>query len=207
MKKYLLLLIAFTTYFTANAQTEPRRDGFYTMSGIGFVFPVGETSDYLKPKFSSTLGANIAVGNGGLFIYPKVNLFSYAFDQLVLEPGNNFLVKDGRATTYILNLNIGYRGNSGDMSYYGFVGGGGGIVLTQLGEVDPVTSQVTLSNKTNGTATMEVGGGLEYRLGTFILFTEVSYLHGFKEIQNRSFSSIPVSVGFKTDLSKLFRKK
>ncbi len=208
MKKICTLFLLVCLFTQLRAQENTRSDIFYTMSGFGFSFPVGETGDYMGAKFSNTLGANIGLGkSGGLFIYPKVNLHSYKFNQLVTEPGNPYLVKDGRSTTYIANINLGYRTTKGKMSYYGYLGGGGGIILTQKGNVNGPNNTVTLSNKSNGLGTMELGAGIEYKLGTFILFTEGSYLHGFSKLEDKPFNAIPLTVGFKTDLSKVFMKK
>ena len=48
-----------------------RSDKLFSMSGFGFAFPIGETSDYLTPKFSTSLGVNLGLGDKGLFLYPK----------------------------------------------------------------------------------------------------------------------------------------
>lgn len=206
MKKLIALLLFTLSFHLARAQERSRPDIIYTMSGFGFSFPVGETADYLTAKFSNTLGANIALGNiGGLFIYPKVNLHSYRFDQQIPEPGSNYLVKGGRATSYILNVNLGHRFWNGNFSYYGYVGAGGGFVLTHKGLLN--NNNIELTNKTNSLATMELGAGMEYKLGSFLLFSEASYLRGFSKLEDRTFAVIPLTVGFKTDLSKLFVKK
>ena len=198
-----LMILSINLFAQYNVE---RADKLYTMSSVGFSFPVGETADYLKPKFSSTLGLNLGIGNGGLFLYPKVSLHAYSYNELSTLPGYNFALQKGRATTYLLNVALGYRKTVGKLSYYGFAGGGGGVILTPRIEVNNLNQQATLSNKNNGMAILETGAGLEYNIGGAVLFAEASYMHGFSKIQNRSYNVAPLTVGLKPNLSKLLRK-
>lgn len=207
MKKIITLFFIFTNIIQVNAQKNERTDHFYTMSGFGFTFPIGETNDYLSAKFSNTLGLNIALGStGGWFLYPKINLHAFKFDQLVPENGNPYLVKSGRSTTYVANLNLGHRFTKNQFSYYGYLGLGGGIILTKRGDINQTNGHALLRNESNTIASLETGAGIEYKMGTFILFSEMSYWHGFLKIEQKDFNLVPLTVGFKTDLSKVFRK-
>lgn len=212
MKKYLASLIIGSSILFAASQSKAqntltRQDKLYTMSSIGFSFPVGETADYLKPKFSSSLGLNLGIGNGGLFLYPKVSLHSYSYSELSPEPGFNYALQKGRATTYLLNMALGYRKISGKFATYGFAGGGGGFILTPNVTVNQATLQAELNNKTNGMAIIEAGAGTEYNVGGAVLFVELSYMHGFSDLQNRNYNVVPVTLGIKPNLSKWFNKK
>jgi hypothetical protein len=189
------------------AQTNTRTDKLYSMSGIGFAFPMGETSDYLTPKFSTSLGINLGLGNGGLFFYPKVSLHAYSFNEISPDAGYTYSLQKGRATTYLLNLALGYRKMSGKFSFYGFAGGGGGFVLTPRISVNPGNLQAELDNKSNAMGMIESGAGTEYNIGGASLFIEASYMHGFNKIQNRNFSSVPLTIGIKPNLSKLLNRK
>lgn len=212
MKRHLILLalgsIILTIANQAKAQESTvRPDKLYSMSGLGFSFPVGETADYLKPKFSTSLGLNLGLGNSGLFLYPKVSLHAYGFNEINPDPGYSYALQKGRATTYLLNVALGYRKISGKFAFYGFAGGGGGIILTPRITVNPSSLQAELDNKSNSMGMIEAGAGTEYNIGSAVLFAEVSYMNGFSKIQNRNFSAVPISVGIKPNLSKLFRKK
>ncbi|GGI25772.1 hypothetical protein [Pedobacter mendelii] len=189
----------------ANAQTG-RPDKLYSMSGIGFAFPIGETADYLKPKFSTSLGINLGLGNGGLFLYPKVSLHAFEFNQITPDAGYTYTLQKGRATTYLLNVALGYRKIVNKWAFYGFAGGGGGFVLTPQAGVNAQTLQVTMDNKNNGMGIVEGGGGIEYNIGGANLFVEASYMYGFTKIQNRVFNTVPISIGIKPNLSKLLSK-
>lgn len=182
-----------------------RKDKLYTMSGIGFSFPVGETNDYFKPKFSTTIGVNFGLGNGGLFLYPKVSLHAYRFDEQVTDPGYQTALKVGRSTTYLLNLALGYRKMSGNFSFYGFAGAGGGIILTPRVTSNLADHTATLDNKSNNMLMAEAGLGAEYNIGGASLFIEGSYMHGLRDIQQRNFRSAPLAIGIKPNLSKLFK--
>ena len=212
MKNYFLSIAIFGVIVTATNQSKAqdnsvRQDKLYTMSGLGFSFPVGQTSDYFKPKFSTSIGINLGLGNSGLFFYPKASLHAYSFNELTPDAGYNVALQKGRATTYLLNLALGYRKISGKFAFYGFAGGGGGIILIPRATVNAQTAQVELDNKSNGMGMIEAGAGTEYNIGGAALFIEASYMNGFSKIQNRNFMAVPLSIGIKPNLSKLFNKK
>lgn len=198
----------FLTIITFNIKAQDTRpDKLYSSSGFGLSIPVGKTSDYFAPKFSTTLGLNIGLGNAGLFLYPKISLHAYQFNQIVADEGYTYKVQKGRSTTYLLNVALGYRKIVDKWAFYGFAGGGGGFILTPQASVNAVTLEVTMKNKSNAMAIAEAGGGIEYNLGAVNLFAEASYQHGFSKIQNEKFNSVPISIGIKPNLSKLFKKK
>lgn len=196
-------MMAVTT--NVKAQTT-RPDKLYSMSGVGFAFPVGETSDYLKPKFSTSLGLNLGLGNGGLFLYPKVSLHAFTFNQITPDAGYTYTLQNGRATTYLLNVALGYRKIVEKWAFYGFAGGGGGFILTPQAGVNSSSLQVTMDNKTNSMGIVEAGGGIEYNIGGANLFVEASYMYGTGKIQNRVFNTVPIQIGIKPNLSKLLSK-
>ncbi|MCZ4243927.1 hypothetical protein [Pedobacter punctiformis] len=198
-------LLTLVASISLHAQTN-RPDKLYSMSGIGFSFPMGETSDYLKPKFSTSLGVNLGLGKGGLFLYPKVSLHAFKFNELNPDAGYNYALQNGRSTTYLLNVALGYRKIVDKWAFYGFAGAGGGFILTPRATVNPGSMQVIMDNKTIGTAIAEGGGGIEYNIGGANLFVEASYMYGFSKIQNRAFNTVPISIGIKPNLSKLLSK-
>ena len=201
----IFLLVTIIT-INVNAQSD-RPDKLYSSNGFGLSIPVGKTADYFAPKFSTTLGLNIGLGNGGLFLYPKLSLHAYQFNQIVADEGYTYKVQKGRSTTYLLNVALGYRKIVDKWAFYGFAGGGGGFILTPQANVNAATLEVNMKNKSNAMAIAEAGGGIEYNIGAVNLFAEVSYMHGFKDIQNEKFTSVPISIGIKPNLSKLFKKK
>ncbi len=206
MKAKHIIIIAVSTFFLSKTASAQRPDKLYTMSGIGFSFPVGETTDFLKPKFSTALGLNLGLGKGGLFFYPKVSLHAFEFNQLTPDAGFTYNLEKSRSTTYLLNLALGYRKIVEKWAFYGFAGAGGGFILTPQAAVNSAASQVTMSNKTNSLGIAEGGAGIEYSIGGANLFVEASYMYGFSKIQNRVFNTAPIMVGIKPNLSKLLSK-
>jgi outer membrane autotransporter protein len=198
------IVALFISSMVVKAQT--RVDKLYSMSGIGFSFPVGETADYLKPKFSTSLGVNLGLGNKGLFLYPKVSLHAFEFNQITPDAGFTYTLEKARATTYLLNVALGYRKIVNKWAFYGFAGAGGGFILTPQIEVNNASLQTTMSNKTNGMGIIEAGAGIEYNIGGANLFVEGSYMYGFQKIQNRAFNTAPITLGIKPNLSKLLSK-
>ena len=198
--------ILLCTAVSTQVKAQSRPDKLYSMSGIGLAFPVGETADYFKPKFSTSLGLNLGLGNGGLFLYPKVSLHAFAYNQITPDAGYTYTLQKGRSTTYLLNVALGYRKIVNKWAFYGFAGAGGGIILTPQAGVNAATLQVTQSNKSNGLGIAELGAGIEYNIGGANLFVETSYMYGFGKIQNRTFNTVPIAVGIKPNLSKLLSK-
>lgn len=183
-----------------------RTDKLYTVSGIGTSIPIGESSDFLGPKISTTLGLNFGIGNGSLFLYPKVSLHAFRYHGIRPDDGFNYTAQNARSTTYFLNMGLGYRKIVDKIAFYGFAGGGGGFILTPQVKVNSPASEVDFSNKANGMIMIETGAGVELNLGGLSVFTEASYMNGFRKIQDRNFTSIPITVGIKPNLSKLFNK-
>lgn len=182
-----------------------RTDKLFTVSGIGTSMPVGSTSDIFGPKISTTLGLNIGIGKGGLFLYPKLSLHALSYRGKIAEPGFTYKAQTGRATTYLLNIGLGYRKMVGKFAFYGFAGGGGGYILTPMVRVNDAAQQVKISNKNHFMPMLEGGAGAEYSLGGLSIFTEVGFMNGFKKIQNRNFTTMPLTFGIKPNLSRLFK--
>ena len=205
MKIKFLVTAALVILVLSNVHAQ-RPDRLYSMSGIGFSFPVAETNDYFKAKFSTALGVNLGLGKGGLFLYPKVSLHAFEFNQLTPDAGFTYNLQKGRSTTYLLNVALGYRKFVNKWAFYGFAGAGGGFILTPQAAVNVNNAQVLISNKTNSLGTAEGGLGIEYNLSGANFFVEASYMYGFNKIQNRIFNTAPIMVGIKPNLSKLLDK-
>ena len=206
---YLILLVSYLLLQTpADVLAQnTRTDKLYSSSGVGFSLPIGNTNEYLQPKFSTTLGLNIGLGNEGLFLYPKLSLHAYRYDQQTLEPGFGTLINNGRVTTYLLNVGLGYRKIMGKFGVYGFLGGGGGFVLTPVIDLTSSNSMATFTNKSNTMTMLETGAGMEYNIGKVSLFLEGTFMRGFNKIQERRFQAVPLTIGLKPNLSSLLNGK
>lgn len=202
MRNFLLsVLVIIQTTVCA----QMRSDKLYTISGVGTSVPIGVTADYFGSKISTTLGLNYGIGEGGLFIYPKVSLHAFSYNGIQPNNGFTYTAQNARASTYLLNVALGYRKIVGNFGFYGFAGGGGGFILTPNVKVNPSGATVDFSNETNNMLMLEGGAGIEYSLGGLALFTEVSLMNGFNKIQGSAFRTLPVTIGLKPNLSKLFK--
>ncbi|SOD14300.1 autotransporter outer membrane beta-barrel domain-containing protein [Pedobacter xixiisoli] len=201
---FAFLIVSLTLTSAVLAQT--RTDKLYTVSGIGTSMPIGDASDVFGPKISTTLGLNLGLGEGGLFLYPKVSLHAFSYGAQTPDEGFTYTTQNGRATTYLLNVALGYRKMVGKFAFYGFAGAGGGYILTPKSDVNQATLQVHMSNESHLLPIAEGGAGVEYSLGGLSIFTEASYMNGFKKIQNRNLTTVPLTFGIKPNLSKLFNK-
>lgn len=205
-KLFLVGIVLLCAIFTVSAQ-HTRIDKLYTISGVGTSIPISETADFLAPKICTTLGLNLGIGNGGLFLYPKVSLHAFKYNGIRPDDNFNYTAQNARSSTYLLNMALGYRKIVGKTAFYGFAGGGGGFILTPQAKVDNTAAEVVFSNKTNGMFMIEAGTGIEFNLGGLSIFSEVSYMNGLKKIQDRNFTTMPITIGIKPNLSKLFNKK
>lgn len=183
-----------------------RSDKLYFRSGFGFTVPVGESSDYLRPKFSTSLGGLLFLGKKNFFLYPRLGLNAYGYDQLTTDEGRQSRVENSRSTTYLLSIDLGYRTSFDRFGFYGFAGGGGGYILVPKLS-DPVNGVVTMSNSSNTITLVEAGVGADYSFGNVLLFFEGSYTHGLKKLEERAYQAVPLSIGIRTNITKVFFKK
>lgn len=205
MRIYFILFVAITL-LPIVLKAQARADKLYTVSGIGTSVPVGKAADVFGRKISTTLGLNYGLGQGGLFFYPKVSLHAFSYRAKMPDAGFTYTAQVGRATTYLLNLGLGYRKMVGKFAFYGFAGAGGGYILTPRVNVNDAALQVKLSNQSHFMPIAEGGAGIEYSLGGLTIFTEASYMNGFEKIQARNFTTVPLTIGIKPNLSKLFNR-
>ena len=141
------------------------------------------------------------------FFTLNLSLHACSFNEITPDAGYNITLQKGRATTYLLNVALGYRKITGKFALYGFAGGGGGFILTPRVRLNSGTMQAELNNKSTNMAMLEAGAGTEYNIGGAAVFIEASYMHGFNKIQNRNFNTMPITIGIKPNLSKLLNKK
>lgn len=200
------IVLAVTTLLPIVLKAQTRTDKLYTISGIGTSVPVANTADVFGRKISTTLGLNYGLGKGGLFLYPKVSLHALSYRAKTPDAGFTYTAQVGRATTYLLNVGLGYRKMVGKFAFYGFAGAGGGYILTPRVRVDNAALQVKMSNQSHFMPIAEGGAGVEFSLGGLAIFTEASYMNGFEKIQARNFTTVPLTIGIKPNLSKLFKK-
>ncbi len=183
-----------------------RSDKVYFRSGFGLSVPVGTSREYLKPKFSTSLGGLFFLNSKNTFLYPKIGLNAYGYDQLNVDPGTDNRIVHGRSTTYLLSMNYGYRKTIARLGFYGFAGGGGGVILVPKVSM-PDTEIVRMYNKSNLMALLEAGFGADYSFGNILLFAEGSYTHGLNNLEQQRYQAIPLSFGVRTNITKIFYRR
>jgi hypothetical protein len=202
----LLSFLLLSCLYCSGQANIGRADRLYFRSGYGFSIPVAESSDYLKPKFSTSLGGMLFLGKGGLFLYPQLGLNAYTYDQAKLDPGSENKIGNGRATTYLLGINLGYRTAVDRIGFYGFGGGGPGIILLPKlsnSEMDVIT----MRNISNTMMIVEAGIGGDYSFGNVLIFFEGAYTRGINKLEGQSYQAIPLNIGIRTNITKVLFKK
>jgi hypothetical protein len=202
----LLCILLLTSIYCSAQNKVGRADKIYFRSGYGFSVPVAESSDYLKPKFSTSVGGMLFLGKGGLFLYPQLGLNAYTYDETELDPGSVNKIANGRATTYLLGINLGYRTAVNRIGFYGFGGGGPGIILVPKVS-NPDMGVITMKNISNTMMVMEAGIGGDYSFGNVLIFFEGAYTRALNKLEGQSYQAIPLNIGIRTNLTKVFFKK
>ena len=210
--RFLLITVCFLGLISsicltpvAGQETPKRNDKVYFRSGFGFSVPVAESRDFLDAKFSTSLGGLVFVGDKNLFVYPKIGLNAYGYDQLNLDAGAANRVIHGRSTTYLLSMDLGYRQTLKHFGFYGFGGAGGGIIL--LPKIsDPEAEVIRMYNSSNLITLLEAGIGTDYSFGNVLIFAEASYTHGLNKLEQQRYRAIPISMGVRTNITRIFFK-
>lgn len=200
----ICLVLVFLPLLSLAQDKTPRPDKIYFRSGFGFSIPVAESAEYLKPKFSTSLGGMVFLGEGQLFLYPRLGLNAYAYDQKFVE-GTEPRIQSGRSTTYLLSVDLGYRKTFDRIGLYGVAGGGGGfILLPRLSEPDG--SAITMRNKSNNIVLLEAGLGADYSFGNVFIFMEGTYTHALNKLDGQRYQAAPLYLGIRTNITKVFYK-
>ncbi|MFC7523353.1 hypothetical protein ACFQRK_05330 [Parapedobacter sp. GCM10030251] len=199
---YFFLLFAGTVRAQSGADTIHHRK-VYVVSGLGWGFALGETSEVLQPKFSNSLGLDISLANRHYFVYPSVDFLSYRYNQQVHDPDYPHDLERGRSNFYILNLAGGIRKQIEKLNLYAYAGPGAGVVVEPRALVSEERQRVVIENTTHLTPTLRAGIGADYKIGGFFLLVEAGWLHNFRKIQDRQVNLLTVYGGLKTDVTTL----
>ncbi|MFC3196150.1 hypothetical protein ACFOET_00855 [Parapedobacter deserti] len=203
-------LVLFLTLFsmTGNMMAQSGPDTLhhgkvFVISGLGWGFALGETSEVLQAKFSNSLGLDISLPNRHYFLYPTVDFLTFRYNQQEHDPDYAYDLEKGRSNFYILNLAGGIRRQLGRLNTYAYAGPGAGVVVEPRAAVSTDQSRVTIENITHITPTVRAGVGADYKIGGFFLFIEAGWLHNFRNIQERQVNIISLYGGLKTDVTAL----
>lgn len=206
LKRWLLILVLLSLIRHVAAQTGTdtlHHRKVYAVSGLGWGFSLGETSDVLRPRFSNNLGLDISLPNRHYFIYPTLDFLTFEYNQQQLDPAYNYTLERGRSNLYILNLAGGIRRQLNKLNIYAYAGPGIGLMSEPRAEVLPGQSKVSINTVYYLTPSIKGGIGADYKLGGFFLFLEAGWLHPFRDMQSRSVNVVSLFGGLKTDVTVL----
>jgi|SRR5690606_20666354 len=198
----LVFLVVVLGVFMAHAQDTSQRK-IFVVSGMGWGLTGGKTAEVLTPKFSSSLGLDVALRNGRYFVYPSLDFLVFGYDQQVEDPDYSYNLERGRSNLYNLNLAAGIRQRLRPVSAYAFAGPGVGVVSEPRARVPEGQSLVKIENTYRLTPSLRAGVGADIKLGSFYLFLEGAWLHNFRRMQDRPVHVFSIYGGLKTDVTRL----
>ncbi|WP_257656802.1 hypothetical protein [Parapedobacter lycopersici] len=200
----LLWLLGVTRYAVAQTDTDTlHHRKIYAVSGLGWGFSLGETSDVLRPKFSNSLGLDISLANRHYFVYPTVDFLTFEYNQQENDPAYPYSLEKGRGNIYILNLAGGIRKQVEKLNLYAYAGPGIGLMSEPRAEVVSEPATVKINTVFYVTPSLRGGVGADYKLGGFFVFLEAGWLHPFRRMQDRQVHVLSLFGGLKTDITVL----
>jgi|GEM_PF-6233458 len=204
---YTVLLLLIISVSTVNAQTRPERGRVYTISSLGMGLATGDLADVMKPKVSTKLGLEISVGQRGFFLSPTVDFLVFNYYQQERESLNISLAKKGRGTITNFALSVGNRQKAGNFYFYEFLGAGSSLRKEARFLANNESLEIEQDFEKSNSLSFRGGVGAEYMIGQFVLFTEGSVLYNKSDLQARDVKVVPLYLGFKSNISGLFKGK
>lgn len=177
----------------------------HVVNGMGWGFPTGKTNEVLSPKYSTSLGLDIALKDKRYFLYPSLDFLAFKYDQQIPDPATEYLIEHGNSYFYMLNLQAGRYHRVDKWGLYGFGGPSVGLMTEPRAHLHNYPN-ITLKNSYFMTPGFRLGAGSEYQLGNVYLFLEFSYLHNFRRIQERPTGVLTLYGGLKTNITRVADK-
>lgn len=226
MKKALLFLYAFVCLSTGYAQQQKFRlltkdstrnqikrytdtihnSKVYIVSGsLGYGIPLGSIGDVLSARLASSWGMDISLPNRHYALYPAIDFWTFGYNQLKKGDESAYLIENGRATYYNVNLSVGTRRQFHRLNTYITAGPTIGVFFEPRAKL---MANNIIRNDFDGKLIggAKVGAGADYKLGSFFVYTDVGLMHAFAKIQERPFNIFSFYVGLKTDITQVADK-
>lgn len=173
----------------------------HVANSMGWGFPVGRTSEVLKPKYSTNLGLDIELKNPKYFFFPSLDFLAFKFDQQLEDPDFSQRIKNANSNFYLMNLAAGRRVQRGKFGFHAYAGPGIGLVGEPRALLEG--NEIQLKNQYALTGSARFGTGTHYQLGNVRLFADVSYLYHFRNIQGRPVHILTVYGGLRTNVTRV----
>jgi len=226
MKKALLLLYAFSCLCTSYAQQQKfhllakdstnnkirlhtdtiHSSKVYIVSGsLGYGIPLGSTGDVLSARLASSWGMDISLPNRHYALYPSIDFWTFGYNQQKVGDGSTYLIENGRASYYNVNLSIGTRRQFYKLNTYITAGPTIGMFFEPRAKL---AANNVIRNDFNGKLIggAKVGAGADYKLGTFFVYIDVGLMHALTKIQEKPLNIFSFYVGLKTDITQMADK-
>ncbi|MFC6098552.1 hypothetical protein [Olivibacter domesticus] len=178
----------------------------YIVSGsLGFGFPMGKTKEILHARLAGSWGMDISLPNRHYVLYPSIDFWSFGYNQKELTEKSAYLVENGRATFYNVNIALGTRRQFHKLNSYVTIGPSIGMFF------EP---RATLSKnnviRNDFDSKLMVGArasaGADYKFKGFFVYVDASLMHSFAEIQQTPINILAFYVGLKTDITTVADK-
>lgn len=173
------------------------------MSGMGWGFPLGETSEILSPKFSGNTALFIYLKNPKYFLNPSLDVMVYGYEQLEDDPKFPSRISNGRAVAYSLNVSGGIRKKVDRFAFSILVGPGISLIAEPRAISDDAAGIISLSRKKHLSPTLKAGATVDYQIGNIYIFLETSWQNHFVGVQQRNMNQMVLMGGIKTNITKV----
>lgn len=171
-------------------------------NSMGWGFPLGETAEVLRPKYSTNLGLDIALSNPRFFLFPSMDFLAFNYNQQLVDAESPYRIERGSSYFYQLNLSAGTRMHRNRLAFHAYVGPGVSLV-TEPRAGESLQGVIRLTNQHAWTPTVRLGAGSYYQVGQVRLFLDLSYLHHFRQIQQKPVHVLVVYGGLRTNITRV----
>jgi hypothetical protein len=201
----VLILYKPTTTFSQESRSLKKMEirEVHLLNGMGWGFPLGETSEILKPKFSGNTALFIYLKDQKYFLNPSLDVMVYGYEQLEKDLNFPSNISNGRAIAYTLNVSGGIRKKLDKFTFSFLLGPGISLVAEPRAISNEVTNTITLSRKKHLSPTLKAGTAVDYQIGNVYLFIETSWQNHFVGIQGRNMNQIVLMGGLKTNITRV----
>ncbi|QNL48445.1 hypothetical protein H8S90_16820 [Olivibacter sp. SDN3] len=175
----------------------------YIVSGsLGVGIPMGRTREVLDVRLASSWGMDISLPNRHYVLYPSLDMWSFGYNQQNLDNQSSYLIENGRARYFNLNLPIGTRRQFHRLNSYVTIGPSVGLFFEPRAVV-----QSTQVIRNDFTSKLLMGGrisaGADYKFKGFFIYFDTGWMHSFGSIQDRPLNILSFYVGLKTDITNV----
>lgn len=226
MNKWFLLLFAVVLSNVVNAQEQKFRlvtrdektgkvSGYtdtihnskvYIVSGsLGFGFPMGKTKDILNTRLASSWGMDISLPNRHYVLYPSIDFWSFGYNQKNLTEKSAYLVENGRATFYNVNIALGTRRQFNKLNSYVTAGPSIGMFFEPRATLE---RNNVIRNDFDSKLMFgaRASAGADYKFNGFFVYVDASWMHSFGKVQETPINILSFYVGLKTDITNVADK-